>query len=248
MPGLLTNSSHGCKLSIDMKKLKKIKHSPSLHKSAKNNAYTKDSFSELALKLSKQIDKQLIENKHLSTKHILILAGAGLFMAGSVIAPNISLLAKPLLLKQKRQEYEVWKRFNIPYLKRKLKRLEKQKLIEIIEQKNRQVITITESGKKKTLKFAIDSLAIEKPKRWDKKWRLVSYDIPKEQKRTRQIFYEYLHTWHFYPLHESVLLHAYPCEEQVEFLRNYLGIEKYVRIFTVSKIENDKPFRDFFDI
>lgn len=219
-----------------------------IDKTTSNNTISKDYFSELALKLSNQIDKKTLENKQLKSKQILTLIGAGLFLAGSLVAPNISLLAKPLLKKHSELEYEVWKRFNIPYLKRTLKRLEQQKLIEIIGQKDTQVVIITEQGKKKTMKFAIDSLTIPKPNKWDKTWRLISYDIPTEERQIRHIFYEYLHAWHFYPLHESVLLHAYPCEEQATFLRTYLGIEKYVRIFTVSKIENDKPFRDFFGV
>ena len=231
-----------------MKNYKHKQPSSPIYKTTTNNARAKDSFLELALKLSKQIDKKILEDQRLKSKEILTLVGAGLFLAGSLVAPNITLLAKPLLAKQKEQEYEVWKRFNIPYLKRTLKRLEQQKLVEIVEQKNTQIVTITEEGRKKTIKFAIDSLTIPKPKTWDKTWRLVSYDIPTEQRIVRQVFYEYLHAWHFYPLHESVLLHAYPCKEQVELLRNYLGIEKYVRIFTVSKIESDKSFRDFFGV
>lgn len=64
----------------------------------------------------------------------------------------------------------------------------------------------------------------------------------------RNIFRDYLHAWGFYPLHESVFLHAYPCFKQVEFLREYLGISEYVRFFIVAKIENDSLFHDFFDL
>lgn len=111
-----------------------------------------------------------------------------------------------------------------------------------------QVAKITKSGRRKVLKFALDELAVEKPKIWDGKWTLISYDIPKNQKHRRAIFLEYLKAWGFYPLHESVFLHAYPCEKQVEFLREYLGIGEYVRIFTATKIENDKLFKDFFGV
>ncbi|MGB9911012.1 MAG: hypothetical protein ACPLKP_00155 [Microgenomates group bacterium] len=64
----------------------------------------------------------------------------------------------------------------------------------------------------------------------------------------RKIFQFYLRKLGFFPLHQSLFLHAYPCEKEIEFLRSLLGIDKYVRIFVVSKIENDKPFKEFFDI
>lgn len=49
-------------------------------------------------------------------------------------------------------------------------------------------------------------------------------------------------------LHESLFLHAYPCQDEVEFLRTYLGVAQHVQIFQVLNIENDKPFREFFEV
>lgn len=198
--------------------------------------------------LTKQIDKEIFNQKYAKAADILKLVGMGIFVAGSLVIPNLPLALKPFLDHQRKKEYNVWKRFNIPYLKRTLERLEKQQLIETSEEDNMQVVKITEAGKRKILKFAIDELAVEKPKIWSEKWTLISYDIPKELSRLRKVFLEYLKAWGFYPLHESVYLHAYPCDKQVEFLRSYLAVTKYVRIFTVSNIENDKLFRDFFGV
>lgn len=196
--------------------------------------------------LAKQIDKEIFEKKYAPVKDILKLVGAGAFLAASVAIPNLPLILKPFLINQ--TDYEVWKRFNIPYLKRTLKRLEAQKLVEIGEENSLQVVKITNVGRRRILKCALDELAIEKPKVWDGKWRLISYDIPKNLKNLRAVFRDYLRAWGFYPLHESVFLHAYPCFKQVEFLREYLGIGEYVRFFVVSKIENDTPFKEFWGV
>lgn len=203
---------------------------------------------ELARVLSKQIDKEIFERKYTPIKEILKLVGIGLFVAGSFVMPNLPLALKPLLDKQRKEEYQVWKRFNIPYLKRSLYRLERQKLVEISEDNGIQVVKITSQGKKKLIKMALDELAIEKPKIWDGRWRLVSFDLPEKLANTRKVLVEYLKAWGFYQLHESVYLHAYPCFKQVEFLREYLGVGKYVRIMTVTTIENDKLFKDFFGV
>lgn len=196
--------------------------------------------------LAKQIDQEIFAKKYAPVREVLKLVGAGAFLAASIAAPNLPLALKPFLDNQK--ESKVWKRFNIPYLKRTLERLEKQKLIEIKEEGEIQVVEITNQGRKRILKYALDELAIKKPKFWDGKWILISYDIPGNLKSLRNIFREYLRTWGFYPLHESVFLHAYPCEKEVDFLREYLGIGEFVRILKVTKIENDKLFRSFFDI
>lgn len=201
---------------------------------------------ELAKILAKQIDAEVFEKKYAPVRDVLKLVGAGAFLAASVVAPGLPRALKPF--RGDSEEYEAFKRFNIPYLKQTLKRLEKQKLVEIDEERGQQVIKITNAGRQKILRFALNELAVEKPKYWDGKWHLVSYDVPENFRVVRNILNEYLKAWGFYPLHKSVYLHAYPCEEQVEFLREYLGVGKWVRIFTVAKIENDKVFVDFFGV
>lgn len=201
---------------------------------------------QIAAAFAKQIDEEVFARKYAPVKAVLKLVGAGAFLAASIVAPNLPRTLKPF--RSDPDEYHAWKRFNIPYLKRSLQRLERQKFVVIKEINNQQVVEMTDRGKRKILHCAIDELAIKKPKHWDGTWRLVSYDIPGTQTRVRVVFREYLCAWGFYPLHESALLHAYSCEQEVEYLKEYLGIGPYVRIFTVTKIENDEPFREFFGI
>lgn len=202
----------------------------------------------LAKILSKQIDKEIFEKKYAPAKEVLKLVGAGAFLVASIVMPNLPRALKPFLDHQRKNEREIWKRFNIPYLKRTIKRLEKQKLVEIDVEDGVQILKITDNGRQKILRFALDELEIVKPKIWDGKWRLISFDLPEKLKRQRKILVEYLKAWGFYPLHKSVYLHAYPCLKEVEFLRSYLAVTQYVRLFLVKDIENDKQFRDFFGI
>lgn len=202
--------------------------------------------SELAKILSKKIDKDIFNKKYAPAKAVLTLIGAGTFLAASLVIPNLPLALRPFLRNE--NDYEAWKRFNIPHLKRTIQRLEQQKLVEVSEEGRMQVIKVTEKGRKKILKFSLDELEIKKPKFWDKKWRLVSFDLPEKQKKERGIFTDYLRAWNFYPLHKSVYLHAYSCFKEIEFLREYLGIGKYVKMFTVTEIENSSVFKKFFEV
>lgn len=221
------------------------------HQKQKNTSQNKTSIPspEIVDKVSqvllKQIDREIFNKKYARVADVLKIVGAGFLLAGSIVAPNLPRAILPFFHEN---EYEVWKRFNILYLKRTLKRLEKQKLVEIDEEEGMQVVKITENGRRKVLRYALDELAIKKPKIWDGIWWLISYDLPLNFKFQREIFREYLKAWGFYPLHKSVFLHAYPCFKQIEFLREYLGVGEYVRVFKVSQIENDQSFRDFFGI
>lgn len=201
---------------------------------------------KIAVSLTRKIEGELRSKKYAPVLSVLKLVGAGAFLAASFVAPNLPKTLKPFL--SDTNDYEAWKRFNFRYLKRTLHRLEKEKLVEIKDENNMQIVEITNKGRKRILKCALDELTIEKPKSWDGQWRLVSYDIPGKLKNVRELFNSYLRIWNFYPIHESVFLHAYPCVKEVDFLREYLGIGKYVRIFKVSAIENDQQFRDFFGV
>ncbi|MCX6783723.1 MAG: hypothetical protein NT141_01455 [candidate division WWE3 bacterium] len=215
----------------------------SLEISNKNN---QDYVKELSQTLSNQVAEELLSKKYAGVKEVLGLVGAGAFLAASLVAPKFSRVFKSLI--NDPDAPEPWRRFNIPYLKRTLVRLEKQKLVTIREEKGVSVVEITNSGRRKILKFALDAIEIKVPRSWDRTWRLVSYDIPREQSALRMQIMEYLKVWGFYQIQESLYLHAYPCEKEVIFLREYLKAGEYIQIFTVTKIENDQPFRDFFDI
>ncbi len=172
----------------------------------------------LARTLTKQIDKEIFDKKYAKAADVLALVGAGAFLAASVVAPG---LPRAVKLLSNPGERKSWKRFNIPLLKRTLERLERQKLIETKTTKDGQIVKITDAGRRRILKYSLEQLEIKKPKSWDRKWRLVSYDIPADLRSRRDVLRAYLEAWGFYPLQESVYLHAYPCEKEIEFLRAY---------------------------
>ena len=115
-----------------------------------------DKIDQLAKTLVRQIDKEVFEKKYAPVKAILKLVGVGAFLMAAMIMPGLPLVLKPFIDEKRKEEYEVWKRFNIPYLKRTLLRLEKQKLVEIAEEDGRQGVKITNKGKQKIIKMAVD--------------------------------------------------------------------------------------------
>lgn len=204
-----------------------------------------DSFSKIANTLSKQAAQKAHEQKYAHVKEVLKLVAGGFFLASAFVAPNLPKALAPLF---DSNEKDIWKRYNIPYIKRALYRLEKQKLIEISEENGIQIAKLTANGKTRILKLCLEELDLEKPGDWDGIWRIVMYDIPRKLTFKRQVFKGYLDKWNFYPLQESVLLHAYPCEDIIDFLRNYYGLTRYVRIVRTREIENADLFREFFNI
>src|SRR3989338_1874036 len=78
-------------------------------------------------------------------------------------------------------------------LRRALHRLKKQSRIEYIkESDNNMTIKITKGGRDFLRKMDFDNLTLERTENWDKKWRLVIFDIPEKKKPAREVLREKL--------------------------------------------------------
>jgi len=86
----------------------------------------------------------------------------------------------------------------------------------------------TVSGKKLLAKWQRTNYKIKIPKKWDKKWRLVVFDIPEKNKKERFAFSEKLKTLGFYPLQKSVFIYPYDCRNEIDFICNFMSIDRYV--------------------
>jgi len=200
---------------------------------------------KIATLLERKINQEKINKRYASTKEVLLLLGKGILLTFSLVAPNLAQLLK--LLEEKPNQDE-WKKFNLGYLKRTLERLNRQKLIEIIPQKNKTVVKITEAGKTKILKYALEELTIEKQTPWDEKWRIVLYDIPNQSSVNRDHLRKILKTLGFLEIQKSVYLTPFPCEDQIDFLKSIFGLDKYIKLIIAEKIEDEKPFKDYFGL
>lgn len=193
--------------------------------------------------LEERARKQSNDRYHKIEKVLLLLA-SGVALTSALIMPGTG----KLLRKTARSSESEWKEFNENYLKRTIKDLQKKRVVEIREENGFSEVKLTEGGKTRILKFGLQNLTVLKPVKWDGRFRMVFYDIFSTKSAIRDKFRHALLNAGFYKLQESVYIHAYPCEREIEFLRNYLGISGEVRIILAERIENDKEFRQFFGI
>ena len=100
----------------------------------------------------------------------------------------------------------------------------------------------------KALTYRLDTLMITKPKRWDKKWRVVIFDIPIKYNRVRDIFRSRLVQMGMYQLQESVYIYPYSCFSEIEFLRELYGVPFTARYLLVEHIENDDFLKYHFEL
>ncbi len=180
-------------------------------------------------------------------RDVLALLGVGAFIAGSIIMPGLPVIARPFIARRKEEEKNEWKKFNKWRLKQVLKRLHEAKLVEISETKDGQIVKISDKGKRKLLKYKIDDLTLVK-KRWDKKWRIIIYDVDESKKYLRDIFQLMLRKLEFLQLQKSVYMTPYPCENEIEYLRQVYDIGKDVVILTINGLENEQAYKEYFGL
>lgn len=142
-----------------------------------------------------------------------------------------------------------WKKYNSKKVSNTFYNLKRQGYLNI-EEKNHQIyISLTEEGKKKAGWFQIDALKINKPEKWDGKWRIVIFDIVQPQNLKRNAFRGKIKELGFYPLQKSVWVYPYPCQDEISLLRDFFDLsQRDICLIVAENIENQKLLQKAFGL
>ena len=128
-------------------------------------------------------------------------------------------------------------------------KLEKQDLINFYEKNNQIYISLTEKGKKKAGWMQIDDLKIEKPKKWDGKWRILLFDISEMKRTYREALRGKLKDLNFQLFQKSAWINPYDCIKEVNLLKSFFGLsDKEIKLIVSREIGDDKEFKKFFEL
>lgn len=185
--------------------------------------------------LFKQLGKEI--DKYPYVKEVLTILAAGAFLSACLVMPGLPRILKPFIWQERG--------YRRKRLSQVLKRMREQKLVEVAEIEGTLVVRITQKGMTKALSFKLEGMKIKKQKSWDRKWRIVIFDIPEKLKTFREVFRERLKNLEFYRLQDSVFIHPYPCFDQIEFLRQLYGVEIGVTYILAEKVEGQEFLRGF---
>ncbi len=101
------------------------------------------------------------------------------------------------------------------------------------------LLRLTERGRDELQLIETRNYQIEKPKRWDKKWRMLIFDIREERKGLRDKVRQTLVSIGFKRLQDSVWVYPYDCEDLVALLKADFHIGKDLLYIIADAIEND---------
>lgn len=194
--------------------------------------YAKIDWEKASILFQRPLPKREQTRQYPSTKEILHISAAAGAVGMMFIFPGAAVGLGALMLGG--QRYSRWG------TRRVISQLAKQRYVSVEEKTDGTVtVRITKQGMVRALTYNLETLQVQKPKRWDKKWRLVIFDIPERYRRLRDMFRLRLRQLGLYPLQESVFISAYSCFDEVEFLRELYGVAFSVRYLVVEKVEDD---------
>ena len=176
-----------------------------------------------------------IQNAILTT----LLVG-GMIAIGA--APRLDLLK--LLGARKRNPYRLKYQINDTLL-----RLVRKGLVTFVEKDGRKFARLTPAGTKQLeLEQQKAALRLQKNKRWDKRWRVIIFDIPERRRGVRGRLRAIMQEGGFVRLQDSVWVYPHDCEELMVLLKAELKAGSSVLYMVVEKIENDLWLKNHFSL
>ena len=187
--------------------------------------------------------KGLVKRDNTTKEILLALLKAGCF----IIAATSPYFLSGFLRKWFKDKVKktAWKRAE------RLRELQKRKIVSFTEQQDGTVkIELTHQGKILVRQYNLDEIKINKPKIWDKKWRLILYDIPEHKKKARDAFNVKLRDLGLFRLQKSLWVSAYDCLPQIEFLCAVfdLNLDKNIFYLEVPNTPKEKEIKDWFEM
>jgi CRISPR/Cas system-associated endoribonuclease Cas2 len=128
-----------------------------------------------------------------------------------------------------------------------LGKLEKKDLVRVFHKNGEPCISLTDKGRIQYIKRT--ALHIKKQnKKWDQKWRIVSFDISEQRRVVRDLVRQSIVNFGFVRLQDSVWVYPYDCEELITLLKGHVRVGTELLYIEVSKLENDTWLKKHFKL
>ncbi|OGD67961.1 hypothetical protein A2996_02085 [Candidatus Campbellbacteria bacterium RIFCSPLOWO2_01_FULL_34_15] len=135
------------------------------------------------------------------------------------------------------------------FLKRSIKALYESKVIDYKENKNgTMTIILSDEGKKRVLAYDLTNMKIKKPNKWDKKWRIVSFDIPENKKIIRRSLNHHFRKIGFYNFQKSIYVYPYDCKSEIDYIIEVYNAREFVRFIVAEYVDNALHLKKIFNL
>lgn len=131
-------------------------------------------------------------------------------------------------------------------VRRSLYRLKKNKYIKIRKVgKQKFKLELTKKGRKLLERYNFTDFKLKPNTAWDGQWRIFVFDIPEKRRAMRDALRDKLKKLGFFQFQKSVWIYPFECEEEMEYICEFVGVQNFTLIFT-GRIHNDHLLRKYF--
>lgn len=131
---------------------------------------------------------------------------------------------------------------------REIKRLERKGYVALTKTPEGFLVRLLKKGKKRRDVYQLQEVKLSVGKSWDKKWRLLIFDIPEESKVARDLLSRRLKELGMYNIQRSVFIYPYDCRKELEFITEYYHLSKYTFYGEISYFEIERELLRFFKL
>lgn len=150
------------------------------------------------------------------------------------------------IIKGIKKEWEWTDRRN---LYRTIKNLEQARLINTRDNPDgTTTIVLTRLGKTHALTYEIDTVTIPHMNKWDRKWRIVMFDVPEKFKKARDALSRSLKRIGFEQLQKSVFVHPFECLKETTFVAEFFNVRPCIRYVLADHIDNETTLKKKFHL
>ena len=120
-----------------------------------------------------------------------------------------------------------------------------------IEQKSNKdgttTFVLSVEGKERALTYNMDNMTLARHP-WDRKWRIVIFDIPEKLKKVRDAICYHLKRLGFIELQHSVFITPFKCRDEIEYLIEFYKTRRFIRYIEATHIDNELDLKNKFDL
>jgi len=127
-------------------------------------------------------------------------------------------------------------------------RLKRAGLIKKYFDGKEEIVELLPKGREKIKNYLIQDLEIHNPGKWDRKWRIVIYDISDDKKNERDFVRRKLEELGFLKIQESVWVYPFDCANEISFLKGLFFLSPHVQYIVAERIETEiNLIKNFYD-
>ncbi len=164
---------------------------------------------------------------------VLRFSALGVMVGTMLIAPNaVQALDKPIKLLCKS-------------LSERERAREAMRVVRYMKQKGYLVgsyehgLQLTEKAQKRLKRIELDDIIITARQHWDKRWRIILYDIPEQKRKARRVISCELRRIGCFQLQESAWISPFPCRQEVSTIAAHVEVSQYLSYFEAINLDNE---------